>query len=199
MSRQSIGISEHDIIIGTVSRLDPIKGIGYMLEAFASIVKKNHHVYLLIIGDGKYKTRLKKQSEDLQIQNKVKFVGFQANISDWLEIMDIYVLASLMENHSIALLEAMRASKAIVVTDVGGNKESISHMINGLVVPPKNSQALEREMIRLIMDSLLRKRLGMNARKRFEEKFTESQMLQGIADWLIGCKRLVQVHNSSFK
>lgn len=197
IDRQSLGISKNDVIIGIVSRLDPIKGIDYVIEAFASVVKKYHNVHLLIIGDGAYKKRLEKKCETLHVQSNVKFLGFQKNINDWLELMDIYVLASLNENHSIALLEAMRASKAIVVTDAGGNTESVFHKVHGLVVPPRDPYALEKEMIRFIKDPLLRTTLGKNARKRFEEKFTETQMLQGIAHWLFGCKRLVPAHDVS--
>ena len=100
----------------------------------------------------------------------------------WLNSADIFAITSFQENHSIALLEAMRAGKAIVATTVGGNGESITDGIDGLLVPPADSVALADALRKLLSDRSLRERLGQNARNRFEKEFTETAMMMGLVN-----------------
>ncbi len=183
--RSTVGLKDTDIVIGIASRLEPVKGVKHLLEAFSRVSSKLPNVRLLIVGWGTQEEILKQLSIQIGISENTLFVGFQDNVDDWLEIFDIFVLPSLSEYHSIALLEAMRAGKGIVATSVGGNPESVRHEKHALVVPPADVTALEDAIIRLVLDSEFRHRLGSNAKQRFFDEFTEERMLKKTAHWLL--------------
>jgi glycosyltransferase involved in cell wall biosynthesis len=154
------------------------------VDAFAKVVTLFPQARLLLVGNGTCENSLREQSVKLCIDEKIRFVGYQDNVDAWLDLFDVFVLPSLAEYHSIALLEAMRAGKPIVSTNVGGNPESIEHEKQGLLVPPADAAALEKAILRMIDDPELRLRLGASAKKRFKDEFTEERMLEKIAAWL---------------
>ena len=173
----------NQVILGVSSRLDPVKGIEDLLDAMALL--KDLPIHLLILGKGLCEDLLKKQTIQLNLSNKVSFLGYQSNVSDWLQVFDIFMLPSHAEYHSIALLEAMRAGLPIVATDVGGNGESVRDRQEALLVPPREPEALAKAIRELASDPELRAKLGQNARKRFLAEFTEAQMCRNLADWLL--------------
>lgn len=181
--RNDLGIEEDDIVLGVASRIDPVKGIKYLFEAFTQITKTNKRVHLVLVGDGTLTKKLQRKAIVCNIKDSVHFVGYQSNILEWLDIFDIFVLPSLAEYHSIALLEAMRSGKAIVATDVGGNTESVRHEKEAIIVPAANSKALEEALVKMIEQPQLRERLSFAARKRFELEFTEQRMLEKLVAW----------------
>ena len=183
--RNEWGVADHDVLVGVASRLDPIKGVKYLIEAFSSIARHRTNVKLVLIGSGPLDNVLKLQVDTLGLKGRVIFTGFRADISNCLSAMDIFVLPSLAESHSIGLLEAMRAEKAIIATDVGGNTESVRHEQEALVVPPADSVALTHSLNRLLDDKSLCERLRVNAYKKFMAEFTEEHMVKCTAEWLM--------------
>jgi len=184
VTRADAGLVDSNFVIGIASRLDPVKGLEYLLAAFANIVLVYPMARLLLVGDGPCEKNLRKQSAKLDIADKVIFTGYQDNVDNWLDVFDVFVLPSLAEYHSIALLEAMRAGKAIVATDVGGNTESVVHEKHGLIVPSANAAALQKAIIRLIENSEFRNNLGASAQNRFKAEFTEDRMIEKMSIWL---------------
>jgi len=184
VTRDDAGLDNSNFVIGIASRLDPVKGLEYLVDAFAKIVMAYPMARLLLVGDGPCEKNLRKQSIKLGVADKVIFVGYQDNVDNWLDLFDVFALPSLAESHSIALLEGMRAGKAIVATDVGGNTESVIHERHGLVVPSADAVALKKALIKLIENSELRRRLGCAAQKRYEAEFTEDRMIEKMSIWL---------------
>jgi len=170
------------IHIGYIGRLDPVKGINTLISAIQYVrIKFNLSNWdIHIIGNGPILLELKAKVTELNLQQKVNFVGRQNNIAEWLNSLDIFVLPSYLEAHSISLLEAMRAGNAIIATNVGGNSESIRDGIDGLLVPPKNKLALAEALSKLINSSSLRSQLGTSAQKRYKELFTEEIMKKNL-------------------
>lgn len=169
-----ITLPNNAINIVFAGRIDEIKGLEYLLSAIYEIKKNNTQAFnLFIIGDGPLTVKLTNLSKKFGIEDCVKFVGYKNNIPSWLEACDIFVLPSLQENHSIALLEAMRAGKAIICTNIGGNPETVRNEKEALLVPSKDSSSLKSALIRLLESEDLRNKLGENAKKRFMENFTE--------------------------
>ena len=121
---RSWGVQPDDLVIGTVSRLDPVKGLEYLLEAVAIARKSEAQVRVVLVGDGGLRDALEAQVLKLGLKDVVSFAGYRDDIPDCLAAFDIFALPSLAEYHSIGLLEAMRAGLAIIATDVGGNTES---------------------------------------------------------------------------
>ena len=177
-----VNISSHinNISLITASRITPEKGIVYLLEALSILKQKKLSFHYYMIGEGPELENLKNRTIELQLDSYVSFIGYQHNIPQWLAACDIFVLPSLNECHSIAILEAMRAGKAIIATEGGGNGESIENNLSGLLVPAKNCNVLADALYKLISDEKLRKTLGENARKRFLYLFTEEVMQQNL-------------------
>lgn len=183
--KSSLNISPDSLIIGTTSRLDPIKGLDFLLEAAADLIVSGENIDIILVGDGNISDELKIQAKRLMIDHRVHFIGFQTDISPWLSLYDIFALPSIAEYHSIGLLEAMRAQKAIVATDVGGNLESVSHEKEALIVPAGDSIALKSALLRLIKSQNLRSSLALSARQRFTDNFTVDETKKRLATWLL--------------
>ena len=170
-------VAQNEIVIITASRITEVKGLPYLLQSIASIKNKSNFPFkYFMIGEGPNLPKLKKMIKQLDIDDCVKCIGYQTNISAWLDAADIFALPSLSEYHSIALLEAMRSGTAIVATDVGGNGESLRHRQDGILVPSKNINKLSDALLELINSKNIRIEYGMSAKTRFENNFTEKSM-----------------------
>ncbi|MCK4790939.1 MAG: glycosyltransferase, partial [Desulfobacteraceae bacterium] len=161
----------------------------YLIDAFSRVVTNYPKARLLVLGRGTNEDKLKQQCAILGVAGKVHFVGYQDNVDAWLNLFDVFALPSLAEYHSIGLLEAMRAGKAIVATTVGGNPESVRHDQQALLVPPANPVALASALTRLTDNSNLCRELGASAQKRFTNEFSETRMLEKTAEWLLSFKQ----------
>lgn len=154
-----------------VSRMFARKGIQYILQALATLQNDNIHE-VNIVGDGPHLATLKHMARTLRVQ--AKFWGHLNNTSPELkhlyETSQIFVFPSEAENFPIVLLEAMGAGLAIITTQGTGCAEVVGE--TGMLVPPKNVNAIRKNLIQLMNDPELCKRLGMAARKRFEKSFT---------------------------
>ena len=177
------GLTNDDFVIGCASRIDPVKGITYLIEAFSDLQKKyNYKFKLIIIGEGTVKKDLEKKAALLGVSKSIIFTGYQNNISDWLDVFDVFALPSLAEYHSIGLLEAMRAGKKIVATNVGGNVESVRHLKEGIIVNSKKSKELFDEISKLYDDKNLASELAEAACRRFHNKFSEQASLDNLIE-----------------
>jgi len=183
--RNELGIDKNSLIIGIASRIDPVKGLDFLLDAAAVLIDEGQNIDIVLVGDGYSLNDLKDQARVLKIGNRVHFVGFQVDMSPWLAMFDIFALPSRAEYHSIGLLEAMRFQKAIVASDVGGNTESVRDEKEALIVPAADSKALQRALLRLIKSPDLRHHLALAARQRFEKKFTVDITMKKLSDWLL--------------
>jgi glycosyltransferase involved in cell wall biosynthesis len=192
VQRSTLGLTEEDIIIGSVTRIDPAKGVEYLVDAAARIRGRSRNVHLVLVGDGQSTTRLKRLCQRLGISSHVHFIGYQDNVQAWLDLFDVVALPTLAESHSISLLEAMRSRKPIVTTSVGGNTESVRDDMEALVVPPKSAADLAIALERLIDDSVLARRLSEAAEERFHKHFTITHMLGKTEEWLRDCVRMAR-------
>ena len=173
-----LGLKQTDVIVGAVGNLHhPVKGYPYLLESFAIVNKKFKHVKLIIIGDGKLKPELEQQARNLNIIESVRFLGQHKDVRPFLEIMDIFVLPSLSEGLSNALLEAMAFTKPVVATNVGGNSEVVEQGTSGILVEPKDHDQMAEAIISLIADKSKRLALGSAARRRVKNAFSFDEMV----------------------
>lgn len=175
------GLSKNDFIIGCASRIDPVKGLSFLITAFNSLNKKFGNKFkLVIIGEGTCKKDLERQANDLNLSGQIIFTGYQNNINEWLNIFDVFALPSLAEYHSIGLLEAMRAEKTIVATRVGGNPESVRHEKEALLVDSKSSKQIFEAICKIYENKFLATKLAQNAKKRFNNKFSEQASIKNL-------------------
>ena len=131
-----------------VGRLVVQKDFPNLLRAFAQLADKKS--ILLIAGNGVLREELGACAAELGIADRVRFAGVRPDISGWYNAADAYVMSSIFEGLSVALLEAAASGLPFVVTDVGGNREIVLHGVNGYLVPSQDSAALGAAMQRLV-------------------------------------------------
>jgi glycosyltransferase involved in cell wall biosynthesis len=164
-------------VIASISTLIPQKGLEHLLDAAALLRRDGIQFVLLIAGDGFLREDLFSRAKLLGLSDSVRFLGWVPQASTrLLPRCDIFVQSSLWEATSVVVLEAMAATKPMVVTSVGDNCRIIIDGQTGLIVPPANPHALANKLQLLIQDAGLRQRLAQGARERYECSFTLQHM-----------------------
>jgi glycosyltransferase involved in cell wall biosynthesis len=172
--REQYGIPIDHILILCPRRLVPKNGVDYLIESLSLLRRTNNSFHLIVVGEGPERKRLSERVRDLGLQGFVIFTGSKDNdeLPTFYADADIVAIPSLKEATSIAGLEAMASGRAVVATDVGGLPEIIEDGATGLLVPPRNPEALSAAIRRLIESPSLRRQLGQAARARVEKEFT---------------------------
>ena len=181
------------IIVGTVAHLSPEKGLNYLVEAAAKIPNVHQRMRFIIVGDGVCRHELQEQVRQQGLQSVIHFAGFHPDISPFMQSFDIFVLPSLSEGLSSAILEAMAASLPIVATKVGGIPELVIHGDNGLLVNPRDSEALARAIEHLAENHQQALRMGQRSRSYVEERFTLDKKIRAMEQL---CARLLRERGS---
>jgi glycosyltransferase involved in cell wall biosynthesis len=165
-------------LIGTVGRLAWQKGFEYLIEAAPMVLESFPQARFLIVGEGQLKNDLIAQARRLHVQNNLLFTGFLGNIQTILADLEIFVLPSLREGFPMIILEAMAMSKPIVATQIQGVVEQLSDGKEGILVPPRNPEALASAILRLIHHREFSARLGAAARIKVEKCFSVEKMVR---------------------
>jgi len=158
-------------IVAFIGRLVKVKGVSYFLEAAASVLRSGKKAQFLVIGDGPLKQSLVKQTQKLGIDQHVFFIGFRKDIPRVLSFIDILVVPSLWEGLPLVVLETMSAGKPIIAAEVGGIPEAVRNGETGILVPPKNPEALTGAINDLLADPKKRKEMGDKAKQRAVQLF----------------------------
>lgn len=153
-------------------RLHEAKGIQYLIAAWTSVSERLPDARLWIVGDGPYRGALDQQIADLGLDGRVILCGAFDSVDDFLAAADLYVLPSLEEGMSLALLEAMAAGVPVIATDIPANQPLVEHEQEGLLVPPRDDKSLAEAIVRLFGDHELAQRLTAAARSRVERQFS---------------------------
>ena len=153
----------------------------YLETNTIKLLENNHHIKFILIGEGNYLSTMKIQLEKQEKAGQVKFLGYRDDVNQILPICDIFVLPTLHENLSCALLEASENGLPIIATNVGGNKDVVSNGINGLLVPVSNPEAIKEAIISLYDNDELRRQMSINTENILKTKFSESSVTDSIA------------------
>jgi glycosyltransferase involved in cell wall biosynthesis len=159
----------------TTCRLHPQKGLDTLLHA----VSRVPDAVLLIAGDGPERQRLQDLARRLCIADRVRFLGFRNDVSRLLDACDLFVLPSLYEGLPLALLEAMAHEKPIVATAVAGNEEALADGA-GILVPPRDPDALAAAITALASDPGRARSLAAAGHARVQANFSVERMVDGI-------------------
>jgi glycosyltransferase involved in cell wall biosynthesis len=181
---------EKTIILGTVGRIEKSKGIKYLLFAMKRILAKYPNTRLEIVGDGSNLEDLKVLSKKLNISNSVKFFGKLANPIPSYTRMSIFIMPSVLEGFGIVLLEAMAAGVPVIATNVDGIKEVVVDSESGILIPPKNPDAIAQAVFKIIEQPELTMKLieeGINRAKLFDVQL-HLQKLQNFYYSLLGAE-----------
>jgi len=194
---EEIGSTEHHINVAYIGQLYPPKGVHFLIEALAQVVKDYPNIRLNIIGHhvieeyADYRNRLEKLIRELNLTEYVIFVGWRDDALNVVAAMDIVVHPSLAEGFGRAVLEAMALGKPVVMTKVGGLRDTIDDGRNGYLVNPADVDAIALRISQLCIDEKFRIKLGQAAREtvlndhRIEDKLTEmSKIITSMSKYL---------------
>jgi sugar transferase (PEP-CTERM/EpsH1 system associated) len=175
--RGELGVSEDEFCIGAVGRLNRIKDYPTLMRAAEIFGASCAAWRLFIAGEGAELAALFEVAESSPtLRGKVKFMGSSDRIPDFLNAMDVYVLPSLYEGISNALLEAMASGLPVIATDIGGNREVVVNGESGLLFPVSDMGTLA-SLLRLLQEQReLREGFGRRAVQRVKEQFSMDAM-----------------------
>lgn len=166
---------DDDPVITMIARLEAQKDPFTMLRACQRL---RHPFRLLVVGDGVLRGAMDAfLARDPRLRERVVFAGEQTEIPDILAASDVYALASRWEGLPRSIIEAMLAARPVVCTRVGGVPELIDHGVTGLLVPPRDVEALAGALDGLLADAARRAAMGRAGRLRALRSFTADRML----------------------
>jgi glycosyltransferase involved in cell wall biosynthesis len=163
-------------VVTCVANLAPNKGQTDLLDAFEEAFAKESSAFLLLVGEGELRETLTKKREGLRSKDRILLLGRRTDVPAILNATTVFVLPTLFEGMSTALLEAMAAGKAIVTTDIPENKVLLSNRKNALLVKPRDPANLAGALREMFADSSLRKRLGERAYRHVVENYSIERM-----------------------
>ncbi|MBI4819136.1 MAG: glycosyltransferase family 4 protein [Deltaproteobacteria bacterium] len=162
-------------VVGTAARLSPPKGIEYLLRALAGLPGTWS---LRVAGEGSHRSALEACAKELGIAERVEFLGRVDDMAGFYRSIDLFVLPSLTEGLPLCVLEAMASERAVIATNVGGVSEALGSA--GLLVPPRDSDALS-EKIRLLAENPARRLdLAKHGHARVQAEFSRKVMAESI-------------------
>jgi len=181
-ARKNLGLSNNDLVLGTIGRLEEQKGHKFLLEALSILKKENIYIKLILIGDGRLRKDLEALSKILKIEKQVLFLGTRADIADLFPAMDVFIMPSLWEGLSLAMLTAMAAKLPVIATDVGGVKGVLEENSCGMVVKSGDASKLAQAIEQLMNNKPLLKRYASLGREVVKEKYSDVSMAKSILE-----------------
>ncbi len=167
-----------------VGRLSHEKGILYLLQSMQSLIQIKPGIKVLLCGDGPEKETLQNAVKKLRLHKYIDFLGFLPwgkQLNELYRKSDIFTLPSLAEGIPKVLLEAMSKGLPIITTKVGGIPDIIKNMENGILVPPKDPQAITQAVKLIIENDALRNKIIENGYTNAKEH-TASRQVEKIAE-----------------
>jgi len=179
--REELGLPLRATVLLSVGTLKAVKGHDVLLRAMETLKTGNEGIVLVLVGDDKLDGSLQRQAVERLPDLDVRFVGKQADVRPWYQAADVFVLPSLWEGSSNALLEAMSCGKAVIATRVGGNEDVVRDERTGFLVEPRDAAGLRDAMMRMVADSGLRVRMGAAGRREMHRRFSIDRTLETYA------------------
>jgi L-malate glycosyltransferase len=180
--RRQLGFADTDFIVGTVGRFDPIKNLPMLVSSLAAAGREVESIRGLLVGHGPVFPDIERQIVSEGLQHRLQLTGYRSDARNLAQCMDLFVLSSLSEGTSMALLEAMAASVPVAVTEVGGNPEIVTNGVTGWTVPSGSVPALTAVLIEAARDADKRRRLAEAGQRRFAEQFSMDGMMRAYRD-----------------
>jgi glycosyltransferase involved in cell wall biosynthesis len=176
--REKLGVKPSGLLIGTVGAMRPEKNQEVLLTTLRRLRVARVDAHLVIAGDGPMRQHLRRRASDLEVADRVHFIGEVEDVRPVLGAMDVFVLPSVaVESFSNAALEAMSMSRPVILSDVGGAREMIDDGVEGYVVSPTELPArLPALIAALYAEPRKRQQMGQAARARAVSSFSVAAM-----------------------
>ena len=186
--RRQLGIPEHHFVIANIGMIRPDKGQLQFVTACRSLLKKHAELTCIQIGEAPshslaYKDKVLAHAGEDGHNGRIRFMGYQSDIENWLALADIVVIASISTEAKTRLVaQAFLMKKNVVATTIGGLKEMIAHNHTGLLCPPDDPAALAQAVELLMSNKTLAKTLRDNAYLHAVRSMTFENMMEGMMD-----------------
>jgi len=156
-----------------VGRLSAAKGLPVLLESLAMLKSSHPEIFLTVVGDGEDRAELEQMTAGLELNDNVKFVGYksQAEVREYMQETDVFVLPSFAEGVPVSLMEAMAAGVPVVTTQIAGVSELVENGVSGYIVPPGDVITLAERIKILLTEPQLRTQFGAAGREKVEKEF----------------------------
>lgn len=166
--------NKKNFVVGTVKSIESHNGIGCLIDA-AKLVIFNHKkdINFLIVGDGLLKKEMQQKAKDLNLHDRIKFVGFipHPNVIKYFNDLSVFVAVSERESFGVSVLEAAACKIPSITSNIGGLPEVNIDNETGIIINPNDSKKLAESIVTLYDNDRLRARLAENARKRVSRLF----------------------------
>lgn len=169
-------LDEDALLLGIVCRLVEQKGVAYALRAFQRMRARFPTAHLVIAGDGELRSELETLAAELGIAAHVHWLGWRRDAATMIGAFDALLLPSQWEGFGLVLLEAMARRVPVIASRVSAIPEVVVHGETGLLVAPRDVDALAAAMNRLLADHALRQHMGLLGAARLEERFSVERM-----------------------
>lgn len=176
-ARRRVGLQPDRIYVTNVARFHPVKDQATLLSAFRTVATARPDVDLLLAGDGPMRGDLQRQTAQLQLTERVHFLGVRRDVPAILDASDVFCLSSLSEGASLTLLEAMASALPVVVSNVGGNPEIVRHEQEGLLVERQAPAECALAILRILEDRALADRFGQAGAERVSQRYRLDQTI----------------------
>jgi glycosyltransferase involved in cell wall biosynthesis len=174
--RKELSFEPEDFLVGIVAHLADHKGHEYLIEATRILKQKAPRIKMIIVGEGPLQLKLSKKVKEIRVEDMVFFLGFREDIPHILSSLDLFVLSSKIEGMGTSIMDAMASSLPVVATRVGGIPEVVVDGETGLLVPPKNPEALAEAVLRIYNNRELAEQLGQKGHEVVHAKFSAEAM-----------------------
>jgi glycosyltransferase involved in cell wall biosynthesis len=173
-----LGLPQDRRVIGVVTRMRVRKGVEEFIRAVGRVRQAHPDVHAVIVGEVDLDDSLQALVSSLGLQNHLSLLGRRSDMPDVYAAFDVFVLSSHDEGMSNAILEAMAMEKAVVATDVGGTGEVVRHGHTGLLVPPKDPEALAAAINEMLAQPARAGEMGRLGRRIVEDRFSAHAMVR---------------------
>jgi len=170
-----LGFAPDTPLIGAIGRLSEEKGQKYLVQASLELVRKIKNVKVVLLGEGRERSRLEGQVRELGLQEAVLMPGFQKDVATWMGALDVIVNCSMTEGMPNVILEALAAGTPVVATAVGGVPELIEDRVTGLLIRPADSDAIAHRIISLVQDPQFASEVSRAGQLSVKTKFSATR------------------------
>ena len=184
-SRKKLGLPKNRKIILSVRRLVYKNGLDTLIESVPLLTRDHPDLLFVVAGKGPSRKLIEDRIKELGIDANIKLTGFVPDrlLPLYYDAADYFILPSASgEGLPLVLLEAMACGLPVIATTVGGTPEIIKHMKNGVLVPPRNPEAMAETMSKLLSEERLGATIGEEARRIVEDRFTWEKNLRQLQD-----------------
>lgn len=181
--RHEFSISPETPVVITVSRLFREKGTADLIAAMDLVRRDHPDVRLLVVGEGEpYMSELLSLVDTLALNDHVIFTGRRSDVPELMAAADVFAMPSFEEPFGLVYAEAMAMELPVVALDNGGTREVVVHGRHGLLSYPADTDALTANILTLLGDHALRRRMGIAGRQWVERHFRIERMASDTAD-----------------